>query len=192
MTSSCRDALIVDVETTGLDPRQHEIVEIGLVLIRIDAVERNFAILDEYASLRQPSRPIPTGVSRIHGITDDMVAHQQLDHQEIHRLLARAAVFIAHNARFDRAFLSHLYREVLSRPWLCSMRQIDWFRLGYRSRSLDDLVRALDIDDGDEPRHRALADCHRVASLLASPAPDGSTFLQHLLSQLHHRPGRVQ
>jgi DNA polymerase-3 subunit epsilon len=176
-----RNALIVDVETTGLDPRQHEIVELGLVLIRVDQAGTHLSVTDEYASLRQPSRPIPNAASRIHGITDDMVLNQQLDHDQVHRLLSRATVYIAHNARFDRAFLARLYPEVLTRSWLCSMRQIDWFRLGYRSRSLADLLRALGVDDGNEPRHRALADCRRLTSLLASQAPDGSTFLHHLL-----------
>jgi DNA polymerase-3 subunit epsilon len=184
MSLSGRDALIIDVETTGLDPQRHEIVELGLVLIHIDAAGRHFSVTDEYASLRQPGRPIPNAVSRIHGITDDMVLNQQLDHDQVHRLLSRATVYIAHNARFDRAFLARLYPEVLTRSWLCSMRQIDWFRLGYRSRSLADLLRALGIDNGDEPRHRALADCRRLASLLASQAPDGSTFLQHLMTHL--------
>jgi len=41
---------IVDIETTGLDPRWHEIIDIGVVLCRQD----NFEIIQEWSARVQP------------------------------------------------------------------------------------------------------------------------------------------
>ena len=64
------DAIVIDTETTGLDPRKARIVEIAAV--RLDSSQ-----LDErepFRSLINPQEPIPAAVTDIHGIDDSAVA----------------------------------------------------------------------------------------------------------------------
>ena len=64
------DAVVLDTETTGLDPATARIVEIGAVPLRRGR-------LDETAALRRlvnPGEPIPAEATRIHAIDDSSVA----------------------------------------------------------------------------------------------------------------------
>src|SRR6187200_3428024 len=64
------DAVVLDTETTGLDPAKARIVEIGAVPLRRGR-------LDETAALRRlvdPGEPIPADATRIHAIDDSSVA----------------------------------------------------------------------------------------------------------------------
>ena len=58
----------VDLETTGLDPKLCEIIEIGAVKVE------NGRITAEFAELVKPSRPIPDFITHLTGITDEMPA----------------------------------------------------------------------------------------------------------------------
>ncbi|MCC6649023.1 MAG: 3'-5' exonuclease [Polyangiaceae bacterium] len=93
--------LVLDVETTGLDPRAHRIVEIALV-----AIERG-NILPGIAWLTNPGSPIPPEATEIHGIGDDDVASADPFHA-LASTLAEAmsgAIPVAYNAPFDRGFI---------------------------------------------------------------------------------------
>ena len=60
--------VVVDLETTGLSPRQgHRVIEIGAV-----AVE-NGAVVGEFTTLIDAGVPVPPVVQAIHGITDEML-----------------------------------------------------------------------------------------------------------------------
>ena len=63
--------VVVDLETTGLSPRQgHRIIEIGAVAIE------ELAVVEEFTTLVDAGVPIPTTVQAIHGITDEMLEGQ--------------------------------------------------------------------------------------------------------------------
>ena len=76
---------IVDVETTGMSPKSgDEVVEIGIILFRFNAVHHDeVEVVDTYQSLREPTDPIPYSVTRIHGITNEMVIGKTLDYAKI-------------------------------------------------------------------------------------------------------------
>ncbi len=176
-------AAIVDVETTGLSPRDDEVVELAIVLFSFDpASGRVDAVLDEYSGLRDPGRPIPEGASRMHGIRDEYVRGRRLDEDRIRRILRQAHHLIAHNASFDRGFIERLFPETRRMPWLCSMDGIPWRRRGFLSRSLQTLLAAHKIDPGTA--HRALDDARATLRLLALEAPGGGTYLKELLPPL--------
>lgn len=63
------DALVVDTETTGLDPRTAEIVEIALVPL----VGLQMRTADTIRHLVRPAKPIPRDAAHIHGIDDAAV-----------------------------------------------------------------------------------------------------------------------
>ena len=71
--------VIVDTETTGLNARKDEIIEIGIVAFSFDAAGNIGDVTGVYGGLQQPSVAIPADITRLTGITDAMVAGQTID-----------------------------------------------------------------------------------------------------------------
>lgn len=96
------DIVVVDFETTGLNPHKCRIMEIGAVRIR------NGQVVEEYSRFVNPMEPIPEEVSNLTHITDAMVADANPAEIEIPKLLEfiGGAAFAAHNAKFDYSFLT--------------------------------------------------------------------------------------
>lgn len=98
--------VVIDVETTGLSAGYGDrVIEVGAVAV--DGGE----IVAEYGSLIRVEKSIPSHVSRIHGITNDMLADEPLPDEVYPALRAflGGSVLVAHNARFDLAFLRFEY-----------------------------------------------------------------------------------
>src|SRR4051812_12252645 len=93
--------VVVDLETTGLRPGTSQICEIGAVRIR------GFEIDDLFETLVNPGRPMQPGVSALTGLTDRQLRAAPAPAFAVQRFLSFAgdAVLVAHNARFDLAFL---------------------------------------------------------------------------------------
>jgi DNA polymerase-3 subunit epsilon/ATP-dependent DNA helicase DinG len=91
----------LDIETTGLDPDQDAITEIGAVKFNGNRV------VAEWSSLVNPNRPIPPMISRLTGITNQMVCNAP----QIHDVIPEFAAFVGnvpvvgHNVQFDLSFL---------------------------------------------------------------------------------------
>lgn len=64
----------MDVETTGLDRSKDEIIELGMVAFDFDTAGKIRRVIDVFSELRQPSTPISDKITRLTGITDEMVA----------------------------------------------------------------------------------------------------------------------
>jgi len=98
------DFVAYDLETTGIDPSQDHVVEIGAVKFN------DFKPVETYSTLVDPGLPIPKEAVAVHGIDDKMVEGQPV----IQDVLAPFADFcgdltlVAHNARFDFRFLTRL------------------------------------------------------------------------------------
>lgn len=156
---------IVDLETTGLSSRHARILEIGLVVLRGESV------LARLGTLVNVGEPVPHGITALTGIHDSLLEHAPGEAQALEsfaKLLAehRVDALVAHNARFDRAFLrrawhAHERPEALP-PFLCSVRAAR--RLVRAPRfGLDALVQHLSIPA--RARHRALGDAEMTADL---------------------------
>ncbi|MDP6541142.1 MAG: exonuclease domain-containing protein, partial [Phycisphaerales bacterium] len=160
---------IVDVETTGMSPKRgDEVVEIGIILFRYNALDHDgVEIVETYQGLREPTDPIPFGVIRVHGITDDMVRGKTLDYNKMESIFARANFVVAHNASFDKGFLEHLLPMSMDRPWKCSCFDIQWVKHGLKNRRLGTLRDYFGIDHGKA--HSALPDCEVVLEALKRP-----------------------
>ena len=101
--------VVVDLETTGLSPRQgHRIIEIGAV-----ALEQG-VVVEKFTTLVDPSVPIPARVQAIHGITDEMLEGQPTSEEALARFFAFIAdsTLIAHNAAFEITFLRHEFARL--------------------------------------------------------------------------------
>lgn len=145
-------ALIIDTETTGLDPAADSVIEIGAVLYSVE----------HRTTLAQFSRLMPIGANpaeSINRIPPSALGPDLPDVGGFDRLIEVADVFVAHNADFDSAFLSR-WRE---RPWLCTRNDFAWPMQVRAGESLVSL--ALNHGIGVTSAHRALTDCQLIAAL---------------------------
>lgn len=155
--------VILDTETTGLNHRKDEIIEIGLIAFSFDATGRIGDITGTYGGLRQPGLPIPVDITRLTGMTDEMVAGQAIDMEAIHSLIEPADLIIAHNAGFDRPFCEAFSPVFSDKAWACSNVEIDWSSRGFEGTKLAYLVgQAGFFHDG----HRAVDDCFALLEVL--------------------------
>jgi len=139
-----------------------------------------FGVGDSFQGLRQPSEPISPEITAITGITNEMLAGQVIDAEEVAKFAAPVSLVIAHNAAFDRLFLERFSEVFKTKPWACSLSQIDWAAEGYEGTKLAYLAYAAGFF---YDRHRAMHDCLATVELLASPLPrSGATGLSVLLS----------
>jgi DNA polymerase-3 subunit epsilon len=156
----CRFA-VVDVETTGTRARRGDrIIEIAVV------IEGQVA----FHTLVNPGVAIPPFVASLTGITDALVERAPRFDAVVDGLLdaLSGCVFVAHNARFDWAFLSAEVERargfVLQGPRVCTMRLARRLLPDLPRRNLDTVAQHFDITI--EGRHRAVGDAVAAARVL--------------------------
>lgn len=163
--------VIVDTETTGLDHRTDEIIEIGAIAFTFDAAGNIGDVMDFYGGLQEPGVPIPADIVKLTGITDEMVAGQVIDSAALGTLIAPADLIIAHNAAFDRPFCEAFSPIFVDKAWACSNGEIEWKGRGYEGTKLGYLIgQSGYFHDG----HRAVDDCFALIEILARGGEDGS------------------
>lgn len=163
-----RLGLFVDVETTGLDPTKHEIIELGMIPFSYLPDGLICDIGPPFEQFQEPSSQIPTAITRLTGISEAMVTGQRIDVEAVRALVDRASLVIAHNASFDRRFLERLSDAFVLKPWACSMSQVDWIDEGYEGVKLAYLATGAGFF---YDQHRAVHDCRAAIELLAAPLP---------------------
>jgi DNA polymerase III epsilon subunit family exonuclease len=158
------DYVVVDLETTGFAAhRGDRIVEVAVLRCRPGA-----GIVDRFVTLVDPQRSI--GASRIHGIARSDVGSAPTFTTIAASVLERLqdAVIVAHNARFDIAFLeSELRRAGLvgpPGPMLCTMGLAGRLGVPVRGRSLATCCKHFAISL--ERQHGAEHDAQATARLL--------------------------
>lgn len=160
--------LILDTETTGLDPLQgHRIIEIAL----LELVNRKLTnqYLHHYIN---PNRSIEATAVKIHGLTEKFLSDKPVFVDVAHSLLdyLSGAQLIIHNAPFDLAFLN--YELQLINPEsppiqsICSV--IDTLVLARQKHpgqqnNLDALCKRYNIDTSHRKQHGALVDTRLLA-----------------------------
>ncbi|WP_460546326.1 DEDD exonuclease domain-containing protein [Glycomyces halotolerans] len=157
---------VVDLETTGLAADACGITEIGAVKVK------GGKVLGEFSTLVNPGEPIDPRVTRLTGITDDMVADAPGIETVLPMFLefAQGATLVAHNAGFDVGFLRHAC-ELCDTRWprppvidtvvlarrLTEKSEVPNRRLGTLARLFGSAV---------TPNHRALDDARATVAVL--------------------------
>jgi DNA polymerase-3 subunit epsilon len=184
-----RTGLFVDVETTGLDWRSDEIIELAMIPFRYGLDGRIYEIGEAFQGLRQPAGPISAEITALTCIDDTMVAGKAIDVDAVAAFAAPAALVIAHNAAFDRRFLERFCEVFRTKPWACSMSQIDWVLEGHEGVKLAWLAAGAGFF---YDRHRAVNDCAAAIELLALDLPRrGGPALAALLERARTPTWRI-
>lgn len=185
--------VVVDLETTGLKPGKAAITEIAAVQVS------DGQLRDEFHTFINPGYHVPSVITRLTGITDDMLQDQpRIDaiFPQFHSFLG-SSILVAHQADFDGRFLNFDAQRLLStpllNPLLCTVRLARRLLPGLRSRALEAVADHLGVSCVN--RHRALGDARITAEvlliLLEKLATHGVTTLGQLLDfQYHARDGR--
>jgi len=177
--------VFLDVETTGLDHTKDEVIELAMMPFRYSLDGRIFEVFPAFQQLQQPSKPIPAEIVALTGITDEMVAGRVIEVERVREVADAAALVVAHNAAFDRPWADHLCDVFTTKPWACSMAQVDWRAEGYKGSRLSYLAAGAGFFyEG----HRAVEDCAAAIELLARPLPRSGVLAFARLLECARRP----
>ena len=158
---SVRSLLILDTETTGLNPDQGQCLEVGAILFDVPSrsilIQQSF-LLPVESNLAEPINQIPASVTRISQPWKPAL-------MLFRELITTCDVVVAHNAAFDRPWFGRPPLPPVNRPWLCSMEEIPWpTERQLRARpSIRDLALAYGVPVWSA--HRALTDCTYLAEV---------------------------
>jgi DNA polymerase-3 subunit epsilon len=157
--------VVVDLETTGLSPRTSRICEIGAQRVRALALE------DAFETLVDPRVALPAVVTSLTGIRAEALRGAPRSQLAVRRLLAFAgdAAVVAHNARFDLAFLDREVELLTGRRIAAPVVDTVWLArrlLGERAKKVGLASLAHFFGVSTEPCHRALPDARATAEIL--------------------------
>lgn len=174
--------LLADCETSGPDANKHRAVEVALLKVVFDRRPsegyRILGAIDGYTGLQDPGpHPVNPISMRIHGLGLEDLRGQHLNTLELERVLYGASAVIAHNASFDRRFMSKAIPGLLALKWVCTYQGLSWKRFGFQSANLKALAKFYDLP---LPKHRACGDVVTLYHLLDQVLPSGKTVLGEL------------
>lgn len=151
--------VIVDTETSGMRPPFSRVIDIGIIRVE------NGVETDRFQTLLNPGISIPSYIRRFTNITDEDLSGAPAFEEvalRIEELLA-GAVFVAHNAPFDYAFIKSEFGRLdmpFSAPTLCSVKFSRGLMPKARSHNLDAVIERYGLPRRE--RHRALPDAEAV------------------------------
>ncbi len=180
--------IILDTETTGLDPAQgHRIIEIGCV----ELLDRKLSGNHFHVYLN-PEREIDAGAVEVHGLSEEFLADKPHFQDIASDFLSfvEGAELIIHNAPFDVGFLNHELRLLMSEtPLINDLCEIlDTLQLARRKHpgqrnSLDALCRRYGIDNAHRSLHGALLDAEILAEVYLAMTGGQTTLLLEEVEQ---------
>lgn len=159
----CNDFIVIDFETTGLNPIDNEIIEVSA----LKYIDRKF--VDSYITLIKPKNRIPGYITQINGITNEMVKDSPTTEAVIPILLNFIGdlTIVAHNASFDMKFLKCNAEKCGYKVDNSSLDTLTLSRKAFpnlNNHKLATVARHVGIKDGSW--HRAEFDTRATAEIL--------------------------
>ena len=164
--------VVVDLETTGMDPKKDRVVSVGAFRI----VDGKILLGDVFDELVNPGRSIPVESIHVHAIVPDMIRSARMAWEVMEDFLGFLGddILVAHHARFDLFFINRVMREqygfplqnlVVDTVLMCRQVVIEpdpyGQRRGAKRCSLDALTERYGIDLPE--RHTAIGDAMATA-----------------------------
>ncbi len=167
--------IVLDTETTGLDPKYDKIIEVGLVIMD------GFEVVDQFQEYYNPGRSIHPNATKVHGLTEEFLSvFGTFNGKKIAELL-EGAVLVIHNAQFDVRFLNKEF-EVLNMPPI-SNAVIDTLDIAQKTfpgapASLDALCSRFKIPNNHRHYHGALLDALLLVKVYSHLRNHGVTKIE--------------
>ena len=160
-SAAVRTLLIIDTETTGLDPQLDHCLEVGVILFDVPSRQ----VLAQQSFLLPVEANAAEAINRIPAASTNLPQPWRPALSYLQSLLDAADVLVAHNAAFDRQWFGRGHLPATDKPWLCSMEEMRWpaERLLRSRPSVRDLALAYEIPVW--AAHRALTDCIYLAEV---------------------------
>jgi len=105
---------VLDIETTGLSPKENEITEVAAIKVK------NGNIISEFQSLIKIKNSVPTHITALTGITDEMLLKDGRNPHDVFNELDEFigdSVVVGHNVVFDINFLYQSYQYHLNKAF---------------------------------------------------------------------------
>lgn len=155
---------IIDIETTGNSFKHGQITEIAVFQ------HNGYEITGSYSTLVKPDMDIPLFITRLTGISNEMVKDAPPFYQIAKKLIELTAgrIFVAHNVMFDYKFIKEEYDRLgydFYRKTLCTVKLSRKLFPGHKSYSLGNLCTDIGIEING--RHRAAGDAYATAQLFS-------------------------
>lgn len=146
------DYCVIDTETTGLSPYWDEIIEIGILRVR------GGEIVDQYSQLIKPEYEIDEFITKLTGITNDMVAGMPSIDKVKEEVLSFIGndIIVGHYTSFDLRFLDAGFDTDIKNEYIDTMQFARKVYPELGSHRLENLATYLGLSNNE---HRALADC---------------------------------
>jgi DNA polymerase III subunit epsilon len=162
--------IVIDTETTGLDPDDgHRVVEIGALEL-IDG-KRTGVMYQQYIN---PERSMPAGAQAVHGLSSEFLINYPAFHEIADEFLDFIEInegLIFHNAAFDVMFIDDEMMRLGYYPMkfgeaICT-KSMAWDAEPYSDTSLNALCAKFGIDTTHRQIHGAIKDCELTAKVYA-------------------------
>ncbi len=158
------EAIVFDIETTGLSVQNCKITEIGAVKIR------GGEIIDTFNTFVDPEAPIPEEIVQLTSITDDMVKGAPKIAEALAMFFdfigGERKLLVAHNADFDTGFIRYSAKECgmpFNNPYLDTVALSRYINPSLKKHKLDTLAEYYEL--GDFNHHRACDDAAMLAAI---------------------------
>jgi DNA polymerase III subunit epsilon len=179
--------LVFDFETSGLSPRDSQIIEIGAILL--ERAETGFQIKETLSLLVNCPKPLPLKIIEITNITDEMLATQGIHEieafQQLDAFYDASTLLVAYNIQFDLGFLEALFKKYKGLHFQITNDILDVMAI-YKDRHkfphrLDNAVQQYGIQIPNT--HRALDDVKATLSVLKKMAEEKNN-LSHYVNKI--------
>lgn len=165
-----RIGAILDIEATGLDRKNDEVIEVA---VRKFVFNQKTGVVTTigptFCALQQPSKPLDAIITKITGLRDSDLAGHKIDWDAFDAFIDEVNLIIAHNAQFDRVFIERHSQESGKTLWGCSWYQVPW-RDHFPVQAQEGLAL---IHGFFYAGHRALIDVDSLLKLVQMNAVDG-------------------
>ena len=186
--------LILDIETTGFDAKNDEMIEFALVHVvnkqSVPFVEDELNVLIELTL----GKSLPTNITNLTGITEQQLLQEGFPKETVcsklvEKLSRNKPLIVAFNAQFDLCFLYHFLHSFGKAGELKSVKMHDALTI-YKDRKpyphkLSDAANAYSLDN--ENTHRALDDAKVTFELLCEMGKE-SDDLEHYVNLFGYNP----
>lgn len=189
--------IILDTETTGLEPDSHRIIEIGC----IEIVNRR-PTGNRYHQYLNPDREVDAGAVAVHGLSNEFLADKPRFNDIVDDLLSflKGAELIIHNAAFDVGFLNAEFRrsgehygQVADHCGVLDTLMLARKLHPGQKNSLDALCKRYDVDNSHRDLHGALLDAEILLDVyLRMTGGQGSLALGSQDGAAGNQPGVIR